>query len=150
MHTSKLFTLLSGSLLFFVNGFRPIGSRLANIRGIKLLKGLDDSTLELCEDNASLVVDEIKSELGTIFGYDAKSREVGITGEIEFIDLDGPVVAVALRGRFWHATDTVMMRVRSYFLQRIPECIDVTLDMSKSDIVDDNRLNTEAGEKRLF
>ena len=54
---------------------------------------------------------ELKSELGTIFGYDKASRDVGITGEIELVEIDGPTISVSLKGRFWHATDTVMMRV---------------------------------------
>lgn len=112
--------------------------------------GLDSGEpLELCEENAILVVDEMRRELGTIFGYDPKSREVGITGEIEFVECDGPGFSVSLSGRFWHATDTVMMRVESYVKNRIPEVMEVTLDMSKSTIQDDNRLNTDGG-KRLF
>ena len=38
-----------------------------------------------------------------------------------------------------------MLRVSSYFKTRIPEVIEVELDMEKSDIIDDNRLNTESG-----
>ena len=87
--------------------------------------------------------------MGTIFGYDPKSREVGITGEIELVDIDGPTVSIALKGRFWHATDTVMLRVTSYMMQRIPEIIDVELDMDSSDIIDDNRLNDDGGPARL-
>jgi hypothetical protein len=53
-------------------------------------------------------------------------------------------------GRFWHATDTVMMRVESFIKQRIPEVINVELNLEKSKIVDDNRLNTGDGPKKLF
>jgi len=101
-----------------------------------------DDPLELCEENAKLVIDEVRHELGTIFGYNSGSQEVGITGTIELVEVDGPTIRVALGGRFWHATDTVMMRVSSYVMNRIPEVIDVTLDMDQSDIQDDNRLNT--------
>ena len=44
----------------------------------------------------------------------------GITGEVELVELDGPTIVVSLKGRFWHATDTVMLRIRSYIQQRIP------------------------------
>ena len=55
------------------------------------------------------------------------------------------------RGRFWHATDTVMMRVESFIKQRIPEVIEVSLDINASTIVDDNRLNTDPTKpKTLF
>jgi len=70
-------------------------------------------------------------------------------GEIDLVEVDGAVLKVALKGRFWHATDTVMLRVKSYVMQRIPEIIDVVLDRSSSSIIDDNRLNTDGG-KRLF
>ena len=96
------------------------GSYLTRNKGYKALHALKDKVLELSEENVLSVLQEIREELGTIFGYDAKSREVGITGEIEFADIDGPVVMVALKGRFWHATDTVMLRVQSYLRQRIP------------------------------
>ena len=117
---------------------------------LRMGNALDGEPLELCEENALLVIDEMKKELGTIFGYDPKSRDVGITGEIEFIECDGPCISVALSGRFWHATDTVMLRVESYIQNRIPEVIGVTLDVEKSNIQDDNRLNSDGGAPRLF
>ena len=117
---------------------------------LRMANALDGDPLELCEENAILVIDEIKKELGTIFGYDPKSREVGITGEIEFVECDGPSISVSLSGRFWHATDTVMMHVESYVQNRIPEVIEVTLDRSKSSIQDDNRLSEEGEKPRLF
>lgn len=109
---------------------------------MSLKAALNEEPLELCEENAVIVIDELKEELGTIFGYDPKSREVGITGHIEFVECDGPTIRVKLGGRFWHATDTVMMRVESFVRQRIPEVMEVVLDIESSDIQDDNRLNT--------
>ncbi|KAJ1433635.1 hypothetical protein B484DRAFT_306476, partial [Ochromonadaceae sp. CCMP2298] len=92
--------------------------------------------LELCEENAEIVIEEVRQELGTIFGYDQGSRDVGITGEIFLVDVEGPSISVALKGRFWHATDTVMMRVENFVRNRIPEVVEVTLDREKSDIKD--------------
>ena len=111
--------------------------------------GLNKPPMELCDENAAAVIDEIRKELGTIFGYTSDSRAVGITGSIDLVEVDGPTIRVSLAGRFWHATDTVMMRVESYIKNRIPEVIEVELDMSKSQIQDDNRLNTDGG-KKLF
>ena len=130
---------LSGMSAFQRLGMRPATARFP----LSLQMGaLNSSPLELCEENAVLVIDEVRAELGTIFGYDAGSRSAGITGEIELVELDGPTLVVKLSGRFWHATDTVMMRVESFVKQRIPEVISVTLDTAKSTIQDDNRLNT--------
>ena len=74
-----------------------------------------------------------------------------LSGEIELCDIEGPFVTIALNGRFWHATDTVVMRVESFIKQRIPEVIEVTLDRSKSQIKEDNSLNVDAkAKKRLY
>jgi hypothetical protein len=107
---------------------------------------LDDLPLELCDESAEQVINEVRSELGTIFGYDPASQNVGITGKIELVEIDGPTIKVALNGRFWHATDTVMLRVKSFIQNRIPEVIDVILDMDQSSIIDDNRL----GNNKLY
>jgi hypothetical protein len=114
---------------------------------------LNREPLELCDESADQVIEEIRSELGTIFGYDQGSRDVGITGWIELVEVDGPTVSVRLGGRFWHATDTVMLRVESFIKIRIPEVIEVLLDMSTSEIQDDNRLNTtpeDIAAKKLY
>jgi len=126
--------------LHFSNPRLASGTNRRNtILGMGALEG---SPMELCEENAELVIEEVRRELGTIFGYDPASQAVGITGKIELVEVDGPTIVVSLNGRFWHATDTVMMRVESFVKQRIPEVIDVVLSMEKSDIQDDNRLNT--------
>ena len=150
----KLGLLVLLSSFIFSKSFECTRIRRVDVSGRMISRwmggGLDSGeSLELCEENAILVVEEMRRELGTIFGYDPKSREAGITGEIEFIECDGPSFSVSLSGRFWHATDTVMMRVESYVKKRIPEVMEVTLDMNKSNIQDDNRLNTDGG-KRLF
>ena len=62
------------------------------------------------------------------------------------MELDGPTMKIALKGRFWHATDTVLLRVQSYVCNRIPEIVEVILDNNdRSKIVDDNSLNTDTG-----
>ena len=65
------------------------------------------------------------------------------------MDIDGPIINIALRGRFWHATDTVLARVESFMRKRIPELLEVKLDREVSNIMDDNRLNNDGG-KKLF
>lgn len=118
---------------------------------LALANALEGEPMELCDETANQVIEEIRDELGTIFGYDPKSQEVGITGAIELVEVSGPEITVKLTGRFWHATDTVMMRVESFIKTRIPEVMTVTLSMEDSDIKDDNRLNTAGdGPKRLF
>ena len=148
---SFIFLLQSSTYGFKINRMAP--SRSCYSKGdvfpIKM-SALNESPMELCEENAILVIEEVKAELGTIFGYDQGSRNVGITGAIELVEVDGPSIVVSLSGRFWHATDTVMLRVESFIKQRIPEVISVTLDEAASDIKDDNRLNTEPGGRKLY
>ena len=56
----------------------------------------------LTEENISQALDEVKEKLGSVFGNNADNRDVGITGEVELASLDGPIVVIRLKGRFWH------------------------------------------------
>ncbi len=64
----------------------------------------------------------------TMFGYQAENRGVGITGGVDFVELDGPTVVLRLKGRFWHQRPTVLRRVGAYLMARIPEIVDVVVD----------------------
>ena len=79
------------------NGFKPGTTARLSFHNRALKMGLNDEPLELCDEHAELVIDEIRKELGTIFGYDPQSQKVGITGEIELAEIDGPTVKVD-----WH------------------------------------------------
>ena len=64
---------------------------------------------------------------------------VGITGGVDFVEMDGPTVVIRLKGRFWHQRTTVLDRVANYLQQRIPEIVDV-------DVEDPYQLTDEANE----
>lgn len=64
----------------------------------------------------------------TMFGYQAENRGVGITGGVDFVELDGPTVILHLKGRFWHQRPTVLARVGAYLMGRIPEIVDVIVE----------------------
>ena len=72
----------------------------------------------LTEENAIDVLNECQQELGTLFGSNEESRGVGITGAVEFVDLDGPSLIVRLRGRFWHQRTAVVDRVEKFMCVR--------------------------------
>nr|CAN68366.1 hypothetical protein VITISV_018177 [Vitis vinifera] len=76
------------------------------------------SPLDLTEDNVR--------QLAQIF-----DNSVGITGEAELAELDGPFVKISLRGRFWHKRSTVLARVANYLKQRIPEILEVDIEDEK-------------------
>ena len=82
----------------------------------------------LTEENAIDVLNECMADIGTMFGTEASSRGVGITGEVEFVELDGPILVVRLKGSFWHQRTRVVERVESYVLERIPECVEVVIE----------------------
>eukprot|EP00525_Craspedostauros_australis_P009478 CAMPEP_0198133966 /NCGR_PEP_ID=MMETSP1442-20131203/59838_1 /TAXON_ID= /ORGANISM="Craspedostauros australis, Strain CCMP3328" /LENGTH=212 /DNA_ID=CAMNT_0043795101 /DNA_START=42 /DNA_END=680 /DNA_ORIENTATION=+ len=86
------------------------------------------SQLPLDEDTVKGVLSACREEIGTLFGYTAENRGVGITGGVDFVEMDGPIVILRLKGRFWHQRETVLDRVTSYLVQRIPEIIDVDIE----------------------
>ena len=100
-------------------------------------------SLVLTEENVATVLEECQVELGTLFGSNAQSLKVGITGAVELVELDGPTVVVKLTGRFWHKRSTVIERVESYVLERIPECIGVEID-NIEDLDDTDKLGDPA------
>lgn len=97
------------------------------------------SQLEMDEETVLRVLQACRQEIGTLFGYTAENRGVGITGGVDYVEIDGPVVVLSLKGRFWHERTTVLSRVSNYLQQRIPEIIDVTVE-------DEWQLSQEANE----
>lgn len=97
------------------------------------------SQLEMDEETVLCILQACREEIGTLFGYTAENRGVGITGGVDYVELDGPVVVLRLKGRFWHERTTVLARVSNYLQQRIPEIIDVTVE-------DEWQLTNEANE----
>jgi hypothetical protein len=86
------------------------------------------SQLQLDEETVLGLLSACRIELGTLFGYTAENRGVGITGGVEFIEIDGGTVVLSLSGRYWHQRTTVLARVANYIQQRIPEVIDVMVN----------------------
>jgi hypothetical protein len=86
------------------------------------------SQLPLDEETVLGVLQGCRTEIGTLFGYTAENRGVGITGGVDFVEMDGPIVVLRLKGRFWHQRTTVLNRVSSYLQTRIPELIDVVIE----------------------
>uniref|UniRef100_A0A0E0QSV8 Uncharacterized protein n=1 Tax=Oryza rufipogon TaxID=4529 RepID=A0A0E0QSV8_ORYRU len=63
------------------------------------------ASLDLNEDN-----------LGQLF-----DTSVGITGQVDLAELDGPFVKLRLKGKFWHTRATVLARIGNYLKNRIPQ-----------------------------
>jgi len=102
-----------------------------------VLKMMSDDSLVLTEENVELALDEARNTLGTLFGNSDQNREVGITGDVELVDLEGPTVILRLTGRFWHKRSDVLDRVANYLRSRIPEIFEVEIeDISQLDDAD--------------
>mmetsp|Transcript_1885 Transcript_1885/g.2895 ORF Transcript_1885/g.2895 Transcript_1885/m.2895 type:complete len:192 (+) Transcript_1885:163-738(+) len=99
------------------------------------------SVLELSEENVLQLLSACRQEIGTLFGYTEENRGVGITGGVDFVEMDGPNVVISLKGRFWHERKTVLARVGAYLMGRIPEIVDVVVE-------DEWQLTDEANEAR--
>ncbi|GAB0496779.1 hypothetical protein MMPV_008095 [Pyropia vietnamensis] len=107
--------------------------------------------LPLSEAAVEDVLVEAREVLGTMFGSSAQNRDIGITGDVTLVDVDGPFVTLRLSGRFWHKrTDVLslgsplplslfprllfrsipgqMARVATYLQSRIPEIADVSIE----------------------
>ncbi|KAL9179871.1 hypothetical protein ACHAXT_007841 [Thalassiosira profunda] len=97
------------------------------------------SQLELDEETVQGVLAACREEIGTMFGYSLENRGVGITGGVDFVELDGPTVVLHLKGRFWHQRPTVLQRVGAYLMARIPEIVDVV-------VADEYELTDEAND----
>ncbi|KAK3187781.1 hypothetical protein Dsin_027342 [Dipteronia sinensis] len=82
--------------------------------------------LDLTEDNVKQVLADAREEFGQLF-----DRSVGMTGEAELAELDGPFVKISLRGRFWHERSLVLARLGNYLKQRIPEILEVDIEDEK-------------------
>jgi hypothetical protein len=92
------------------------------------LGGETGGQLILSEDNVCTILAAAKVELGSIFGNSKENLDVGITGDVELASLDGPMVTLRLKGRFWHKRVDVLARVSAYLVKRIPEICDVSIE----------------------
>lgn len=62
-----------------------------------------------------------RQELSTMFGYLDENKAIGITGEVDFVGIDGISIIVRLKNRFWHDRKQVLARVSKFITDRIPE-----------------------------
>jgi|AntAceMinimDraft_5_1070358.scaffolds.fasta_scaffold210591_1 hypothetical protein len=58
---------------------------------------IDLSPLELSEENVMRALEECKETVGTMFGNNEDNLKVGITGDVELVELDGPTVIIGLK-----------------------------------------------------
>ncbi|CAM0951939.1 unnamed protein product [Alopecurus aequalis] len=81
------------------------------------------ASLDLTEDNVRQAIEDAKAELAQLF-----DSSVGMTGQVDLAELDGPFVKLRLKGKFWHTRATVVARIGNYLKNRIPEILDVEIE----------------------
>jgi hypothetical protein len=86
--------------------------------------------MPLDEDNVkSCLEDFIESDYGkTMFGRHDTPASYGITGDLEFVELQGPEVILRLEGMFWHRRDTVLGRAAMWLNACMPEITEVRVE----------------------
>lgn len=96
----------------------------------ELILFLDEDCIEQCLEEL------MDSEYGkTMFGKHDMPASVGITGEIEFVSLEGPEAVLFLTGKFWHRRETVLGKAAMYLNARIPELTSIQVS-SPSELAD--------------
>lgn len=106
------------------NGIRRCPSFAAPQRRTRRYAGAEEV---LSEESVERVLEEARLSLSSMFDS-PENNEVGITGTVEFVELEGPTVIVRLGGRFWHARSDVLTRVESFLMERIPEICEVAIE----------------------
>mmetsp|Transcript_19489 Transcript_19489/g.25249 ORF Transcript_19489/g.25249 Transcript_19489/m.25249 type:complete len:135 (+) Transcript_19489:19-423(+) len=84
--------------------------------------------MPLTEENVENALVDARTELSQLFGYDPENVQVGITGKVDFVELEGPTVILRLSGRFWHERSLVLARVGNFLQNYIPEICDVVIE----------------------
>jgi hypothetical protein len=104
-------------------------------------------TMHLDEENVISCLDEfINSDYGQqMFGCHDRIASVGVTGEVEFVELCGPEVTLQLSGKFWHRRSTVLGRAAMWLNARIPEITEVTV-ADREELMDTTDIRDEFGE----
>ena len=118
-----MFALRMLMLSALVSGFAP---RVAPQRRHTARHAVEE--MYLCDENVEKVLEGAREDMAAVFGYAADSQKVGITGTVELVEIEGPVVIIRLGGRFWHKRSDVVQRVANYLIERIPEICDVEVE----------------------
>jgi hypothetical protein len=127
---------------------RAISSRLsANIYDDWRSDAVVD-TMALDEDNVRMCLNEfVESDYGKqMFGCHDLPASYGITGSIDFVEVDGPEVILTLDGAFWHRRETVLGRAAMWLNARMPEIVQVNV-ADPAELQDfENVLDQNSGE----
>lgn len=87
-------------------------------------------TLPLNQKNVMECLQEfIESNDGKqMFGCHSLPASYGITGSLEFVEVEGPEVILTLQGAFWHKRSTVLGRAAVWLNARMPEIAHVNVE----------------------
>lgn len=114
--------------------------------------------MECTEANVQSVLEAFAGEASSMFGRHAQAAQVGITGDVRLVEIDGPVVLIGLSGRFWHRRETVLRNAAAYLRRAIPEIasveaadpddlLDCIVDDETGAVVEDRRSPDFSGDR---
>eukprot|EP00542_Grammatophora_oceanica_P001622 CAMPEP_0194059866 /NCGR_PEP_ID=MMETSP0009_2-20130614/70200_1 /TAXON_ID=210454 /ORGANISM="Grammatophora oceanica, Strain CCMP 410" /LENGTH=223 /DNA_ID=CAMNT_0038710585 /DNA_START=97 /DNA_END=768 /DNA_ORIENTATION=- len=94
-----------------------------------ILDGISQMALPLTEENVHECLELLMdSDYGAqMFGRHPMAADIGITGSIGFVELDGPEVVLSLHGEFWHKRSTVLGRAAMWLNSCMPEIMQVNV-----------------------
>ena len=137
--SATMFALRLLMLSALVRGFAP---RITPPRRHTMRHAVEE--MYLCDENVEKVLEGAREDMAAVFGYAADSQKVGITGTVELVEIEGPVVIIRLGGRFWHKRSDVVQRVANYLIERIPEICDVEVE-DAAQLDDADKLEAKPG-----
>ena len=91
--------------------------------------------LECSEENVLSSLERFKDQATSMFGRHEQAAQIGITGDVALLELDGPIVILTLSGRFWHKRETVLRNAAAFLTAEIPEIAEVTV-ADEGDLLD--------------
>lgn len=88
----------------------------------------DEWPRPLLEENVEDLLQEARyHSYQQLFGYVKDSTDAGISGKIELVEIEGPIVVISLVGKFWHTRTDVVRRIEAFMIENIPEIAEVVV-----------------------
>ena len=91
--------------------------------------GVARLSFPLTEENAEECLELLMdSEYGEqMFGRHEKAASIGITGDVQLVEIEGPEVTLSLQGEFWHKRSMVLGKAAIWLNACMPEIMHVNV-----------------------
>ena len=115
--------------LFPASSFSSSCLQAANEYDRWVSDGVARVSFPLTEENVQECLELFKdSEYGEqMFGRHEKAASIGITGDVQLVEIEGPEVTLSLQGEFWHKRSTVLGKAAIWLNACMPEIMHVNV-----------------------